>query len=305
MSCSADGTCALPAASSSSAAAAEAAEAAALARANALIDMHAPLVWQMWKLSKAEYLPWVHDPFSYVGTAQRDARLFGWGVLEPLTKTSWWVVPLVWLPLAALFAAPFLASPAASAGSVAAVLAAGLALWTLLEYAVHRFVFHLDALVPDAGAALVLHFLLHGIHHKIPMDRYRLVMPPVLFAGLAALGYAALAPAAAAAGAPPALVRALFAAVLLGYVCYDMVHYSQHHVHFAKGSYLARMKTYHMKHHYSGQQDAGFGITSTLWDVAFGTLLDVRKDFARRADGRDEATLRAAIDGGKDGGKDE
>ena len=83
------------------------------------------------------------------------------------------------------------------------------------------------------------------------------------------------------------------AAVLLGYVGYDMVHYSQHHVHFSRGSYLAGMKQYHMKHHYSGAQNRGFGITSTLWDRAFGTFLDVSKLAG-------DAAQRAAIDGGGD-----
>lgn len=48
---------------------------------------------------------------------------------------------------------------------------AGNIIWTLLEYGLHRFLFHIDDLLPDANWALVLHFLLHGIHHYLPMDR--------------------------------------------------------------------------------------------------------------------------------------
>ncbi|RMD43781.1 hypothetical protein DV735_g1388, partial [Chaetothyriales sp. CBS 134920] len=44
-----------------------------------------------------------------------------------------------------------------------------------------RFLFHLDKFLPDHPYALTLHFVLHGIHHYLPMDRYRLVMPPALF----------------------------------------------------------------------------------------------------------------------------
>lgn len=44
-------------------------------------------------------------------------------------------------------------------------------IWTILEYAMHRFLFHLDDLVPDYPVFLTLHFLLHGIHHYMPMDR--------------------------------------------------------------------------------------------------------------------------------------
>ena len=33
------------------------------------------------------------------------------------------------------------------------------------------------------------------------------------------------------------------------------------------------MKRYHMKHHFSGQQNLAYGITSKVWDTVFGTLL--------------------------------
>lgn len=33
----------------------------------------------------------------------------------------------------------------------------------------HRFLFHIDEYLPDHPAALTLHFLLHGIHHYIPV----------------------------------------------------------------------------------------------------------------------------------------
>ena len=49
-------------------------------------------------------------------------------------------------------------------------------LWTLLEYMLHRFLFHIDELLPDHPMAILLHFLLHGIHHYVPMDRYTLYL---------------------------------------------------------------------------------------------------------------------------------
>lgn len=44
-------------------------------------------------------------------------------------------------------------------------------IWTLLEYGFHRFLFHVDGLLPDMPAFLTLHFLMHGVHHYVPMDR--------------------------------------------------------------------------------------------------------------------------------------
>ncbi|KAJ3963507.1 hypothetical protein EV361DRAFT_784188, partial [Lentinula raphanica] len=57
-------------------------------------------------------------------------------------------------------------------------------IWTLLEHIFHRFLFHVDYYLPDKPIFLLLHFLLHGVHHCVPMDRLRLVMPPPLFAML-------------------------------------------------------------------------------------------------------------------------
>lgn len=44
----------------------------------------------------------------------------------------------------------------------------------ILEYTMHRFLFHIDEHLPDHPAALTLHFLLHGIHHYIPVRPLRL-----------------------------------------------------------------------------------------------------------------------------------
>ncbi|CAB4416179.1 unnamed protein product [Rhizophagus irregularis] len=50
----------------------------------------------------------------------------------------------------------------------------GIVMWTLLEYGIHRFLFHVDAILPDHPYALCVHFTLHGIHHYLPMDKLRL-----------------------------------------------------------------------------------------------------------------------------------
>ena len=44
--------------------------------------------------------------------------------------------------------------------------------WTLLEYGFHRLLFHVDYYLPDHPKFLMIHFLLHGIHHYMPMDKY-------------------------------------------------------------------------------------------------------------------------------------
>jgi len=91
------------------------------------------------------------------------------------TKTAWYAIPAFWIPVIAYLAWPF----ARDSGIVLtlALIGVGIFLWTLAEYSIHRFLFHLDDALPNVRPLLLVHFLLHGVHHKVPMDRYRLVMP--------------------------------------------------------------------------------------------------------------------------------
>lgn len=64
------------------------------------LDLSKPLILQVWfgGFEKDFYLEQVHRPRHYKGG--ESAPLFG-NFLEPLTKTPWWVVPIVWLPCVA------------------------------------------------------------------------------------------------------------------------------------------------------------------------------------------------------------
>ena len=69
------------------------------------------------------------------------APLFG-NFLEPISLTPWWVIPLVWLPPNFyLFYVGFVNQSPITALSLWVM---GLFIWTLVEYCLHRFLFHLD-----------------------------------------------------------------------------------------------------------------------------------------------------------------
>lgn len=187
------------------------------------LDLNKPLLMQVWfgGFSKKFYLEQVHRPRHYKGG--ESAPLFG-NFLEPLTKTPWWVVPMVWLPPVAfgtVLSGMHLGFPA-----LPLYWAAGLFIWTLVEYGLHRCLFHLDDYLPDNRVALTAHFLLHGIHHYLPMDRLRLVMPPTLFIALATpfwkLAHTVFFYNWYAA-------TAVYCGGIFGYVCYDLTHYFLHH----------------------------------------------------------------------------
>ena len=145
---------------------------------------------------------------------------------------------------------------------VAVLLGAGIGLWTLTEYWLHRKLFHWE---PDHPIGRRLHFIIHGVHHDHPNDRLRLVMPPAASIPLAALFFGAFA---LVFGAPTAYP--MFGGFLLGYLVYDYTHYYVHHF-VPKSNFGKRLREQHMRHHFQDHR-YGFGVSTPLWDVVFRTL---------------------------------
>lgn len=107
------------------------------------IDLSKPMLLQVWfgGFSKDFYLDQVHRPRHYKGGAS--APLFG-NFLEPLSLTPWWLIPLIWLPPVAY--GTYISREGLTGWlQVAECWLFGLFLWTLIEYVLHRFLFHLDA----------------------------------------------------------------------------------------------------------------------------------------------------------------
>ncbi|KAG9272016.1 fatty acid 2-hydroxylase [Astyanax mexicanus] len=239
-----------------------------------LVDWNKPLAWQVGHLGE-KYDAWVHQP------VDRPIRLFGNDFFEANTKTSWYMVPAVWMPLV-IYLSWYCYSLLAQ-GSTRVFLTSdysipihkycfpliflvGMFLWSFIEYCIHRFVFHMRP--PAHNYYLItLHFLLHGQHHKSPFDGSRLVFPPGIASIAIGAFYLILKQLL-----PEGLAVSLFVGGLCGYVVYDMIHYYLHYGSPRKGSYLYGLKAYHVKHHFEHQR-AGFGITTTFWDHPFNTVI--------------------------------
>uniref|UniRef100_A0A182KEA3 Fatty acid 2-hydroxylase n=1 Tax=Anopheles christyi TaxID=43041 RepID=A0A182KEA3_9DIPT len=236
-----------------------------------LVDWSKPMLMQIYNLGE-KYGEWVNKP------VDRELRLFGPSWVENLTRTPWWIVPGFWIP-AILYiivehGAHQLAigrgynSPSESFRTVHLYLhlVIGALAWTLLEYSLHRWVFHLD---PKGNRILqTFHFLIHGQHHKVPFDPHRLVFPVPPAILLTTLFYQ---PVYYAFPYP----RLTLAGGLIGYLIYDMIHYYLHYGSPA-GGHLYHMKRYHYSHHFV-HHDQGYGISSDFWDKLFGTRIILRK----------------------------
>lgn len=204
----------------------------------------------------------VRDPRS-----QEPLRVFRSDFLELFTSVQPVTVLIVWVPILCVSLA-FAVSQGAgqAAGTVPLLFAAGLALWTLLEYTLHRFLFHFPARSP-AGKRIV--FIFHGVHHAQPLVKTRLVMPPPVSLGLGLLVYLALSLFLGLLLGRPSWVPALFAGVALGYLWYDMTHYATHHFRLRSRAFQY-LRRYHL-HHHGQTPNARFGVSSPLWDIVFGT----------------------------------
>jgi len=134
-----------------------------------IIDLDKAVVSQMWskRLPLSVYLKLTHTPhFMKDG---KIARLFENEFLEYASRNSWYNV-LIWFPVA--FYMLSTATPFFDASTSAALFFVGIGIWSLFEYLIHRFIFHMDGLLPDHHFFICLHFLLHGVHHFLPMDRF-------------------------------------------------------------------------------------------------------------------------------------
>ena len=142
------------------------------------------------------------------------------------------------------------------------MLAAGTLSWSLVEYLLHRYVFHWTN---DTPRGKRIHFLLHGVHHDYPNDKDRLVMPLGVSVPLAVVFYVTFTHLFGVRIGEP-----YYVGFGIGYLLYDGTHYFVHH--FRQTTRVGKwLKKHHMTHHFA-DHDGGFGVSSPLWDLVFRTM---------------------------------
>ncbi|VDN03640.1 unnamed protein product [Thelazia callipaeda] len=190
------------------------------------------------------YWTWIHQPY------EGSLRLFESNILESMTRTSWWVVPLVWMPFVIAITVRAFSIVFLDYGFLYGLLfwavffTLGVLMWTLLEYLLHRCIFHWQP-SPKSRFQITLHFLLHGLHHKTPLDSDRLVFPPIpacFFFSFLYFMFDQLL--------PYDLFYCFGGGSLFGYIMYDCLHYYLHHADPLPGTSLHYRKVYHNNHHF-------------------------------------------------------
>ena len=150
-----------------------------------------------------------------------------------------------------------------SGGRITLLLAAGLLSWGLVEYSLHRFIFHHDAR-SEFGREFV--YAAHLSHHEDPGAADRLFTSLRMSAPIAAV-YWLLAWGATGSWRAASY---LFIGLAAGYFCYEWLHFQSHHGR-PRSRLFRYLRRYHLLHHH---QTPGlrFGVTSPLFDLAFGTF---------------------------------
>jgi len=150
----------------------------------------------------------------------------------------------------ALLGAGWRAADAARTASFA--IAAGLLVFSFVEYSFHRWLFHGGVAAFEAG---------HRLHHDNPRGDNAL---PFF---LTPLGMGALA-AALHLVAPHAVALLFAGALAAGYAAYGIAHTAIHRLRL-RGPFSARWAARHHVHHYHPQRN--FGVTTPLWDIVLRT----------------------------------
>jgi len=135
-----------------------------------------------------------------------------------------------------------------------AIVLAGLASWTAIEYAMHRFVLH--GLRPFCRW--------HAQHHERPAA---LIYAPTILSATLIFTLVFL-PALAAGDLWSACAFTL--GVLTGYLAYAVTHHATHHWR-ADSAWLKQRKRWHALHHHHVQSPGCYGVTTAFWDYVFGS----------------------------------
>jgi 4-hydroxysphinganine ceramide fatty acyl 2-hydroxylase len=231
-----------------------------------------------------EYVTYINEPKHLVNPI-RDIRLFDNNILEACSMAPWWLIPVAYIPwMSYTVYRAWEYTEITNPLALFAMIILGMFWWSFTEYTFHRFFFHGEDYwmhyIPHNKWVFTGHFMIHGIHHAFPQDRYRLVFPPV--PGYAILGSFHYYPWSHI--IPEKYFYILFIGWLIGYIAYDEFHYFMHHSN-PKSGYMKDMKLYHMQHHYKFGT-IGFGVSSKFWDYVFKS--DIRLNDNRRAPLKDE-----------------
>ncbi len=193
---------------------------------------------------------------------QGTKRLFKNPILEKLTRTHISIPLVIFFSYAAALLYWSVTHTSLTISTTVLMFFIGMVAWTLMEYIIHRYVFHMTA---ESEKRAKLQYTLHGVHHEFPKDKERLAMPPVVSITIATVLLFIFRLFL------KDLVFSFLPGFLVGYASYLSVHYMIHSFQPPK-NFLKVLWVNHSIHHYKNGEHV-FGVSSPLWDYVFGTMI--------------------------------
>ncbi|MET6997026.1 sterol desaturase family protein [Chitinophaga defluvii] len=195
------------------------------------------------------------------------ARLFKSKYLEILTKTHPLIIFGIYIPIIGYMLYYSKVALHYSFRRITLTYFGAVFFWSFFEYIAHRYIFHL---VSDKPFWQKVGYTMHGNHHHYPRDKQRLFMPPVpsliISGGLFTIFYCLMRGNA----------FVFFPGFISGYLAYASMHYAIH-AWAPPFKWMKPLWRNHHLHHYK-DEELGFGVSSTLWDMVFGTMFNLAKE---------------------------
>jgi 4-hydroxysphinganine ceramide fatty acyl 2-hydroxylase len=189
------------------------------------------------------------------------AQMFKNPILERLTRTHISIPITLWLVTGGISLYWGFKTTDISLYAGFGVLILGILGFTLLEYLMHRYIYHM---IPDSPIKDKIQYNMHGVHHDYPKDKDRLTLPPFITLVYAVIFYYLFTFLMGDYG------LFFLPGFMIGYAAYLGVHYMVH-AYQPPRNFLRVLWVNHSIHHYK-DPDAAFGVSSPLWDYILGTM---------------------------------
>ena len=188
-------------------------------------------------------------------------QLFQNPILEKLSRTHISIPLIIFFTYASVLLYWNFTHTSLSTGTTLFMFIIGMISFTLVEYLIHRYLFHMSH---DTEAKAKAQYTMHGVHHEYPKDKTRLAMPPLLSITLATILLFVFRLILGD------LVFSFLPGFLVAYAGYLVIHYMVHAFQPPK-NFLKALWINHAVHHYKNG-DGVYGVTSPFWDYVFGTM---------------------------------
>jgi sterol desaturase/sphingolipid hydroxylase (fatty acid hydroxylase superfamily) len=176
---------------------------------------------------------------------------------------SFWIFPIL---AAVLLKLTLSAEPQRHGSDLLLFFTIGVLGWTLLEYGLHRFLFHMRVPLRNPHLRDIVNGS-HLLHHASPRDATKILVHPLYGLVVSAILYGVVYVISGSLFSAAALMSGIWA----GFLYYEAVHYRVH-CSLSGTGLVARQRRAHFYHHFTNNKRC-FGVTSPLWDYVFRTAL--------------------------------